>query len=144
MDPDNPGHRWIYVWGLVYAGKAEEALSLREAAQRASPKTFWDRLTLFALYGVEGKRTEALEHFDEEAQATARRDPQYSWKVSACYAIIGDKERAIEWLTNAVDRGFINYPFLNQYDPFLGALRGDERFETLMKKAKSEWENFEV
>jgi non-specific serine/threonine protein kinase len=144
VDPDNPGHRWIYAWGLVYAGKAEEAMDLREAALKSSPKTFWDRMTLFALYGVEGRRAEALEYFDEEAQSTARRDPQYSWKVATCYAILGDKEKAIEWLTNAVDRGFVNYPFLNEYDPFWADIRGDERFKSLMKRAKAEWESFRV
>jgi non-specific serine/threonine protein kinase len=143
-DPDNPGHRWIYAWGLVYAGKPDEAMHLREAALRSPRKTFWDRMTLFALYGVEGKRSEALEYFNDEAEATARRDPQYSWKVASCYAILGDREKAIEWLTNAVDRGFVNHPFLSEYDPFLAGLRGDERFKSLMKRAKAEWESFRV
>ena len=40
--------------------------------------------------------------------------------------------------------GFINYPFLNEYDPFLENIRREERFKKLMKRVKHEWENFEV
>ncbi len=38
--------------------------------------------------------------------------------------------------------GFINYLFMSKHDPFLENLRGDERFETLMEKAKAAWEQF--
>jgi hypothetical protein len=50
----------------------------------------------------------------------------------------------LDWLENAVDRGFICYPFLNEYDPFLERIRGEERFRQLMKRVKREWEEFEV
>ncbi|MFO7889110.1 MAG: hypothetical protein R6V04_02105 [bacterium] len=53
-------------------------------------------------------------------------------------------EKAIDWLENAVDVGFKNYPFLNEYNPLLKHLRIENRFQRLMKRLKKEWENFEV
>jgi non-specific serine/threonine protein kinase len=144
LDPENPGYRWIYALGLILAGKPREAMSLREAALRSSPKTLWDRFTLFLLYGLEGKRSRALEYLTEDAKATARRDPQYSWLVAEGFAVIGDKDKTIEWLVNAVDRGFINYPFLSDYDPLLADMREDARFKSLMQTVRTEWESFEV
>jgi len=38
----------------------------------------------------------------------------------------------------------INYPYMNEHDPFLGKIRGEERFKKLMERVKSEWEHFEV
>jgi hypothetical protein len=35
------------------------------------------------------------------------------------------------------------YPFLNNYDLFLVKLRGEPRFQKLMKRVKYEWEHFE-
>jgi hypothetical protein len=35
-----------------------------------------------------------------------------------------------------------NYPFLNEYDPFLKNLRDDARFKKLMQRIKTEWDNF--
>jgi hypothetical protein len=32
---------------------------------------------------------------------------------------------------------------LNEYDPLLENIRGEERFKKLMKRIKHEWENFE-
>jgi non-specific serine/threonine protein kinase len=67
-----------------------------------------------------------------------------SWEIAASFALINEKDKSLEWLENAVDRGFINYPFLNEYDPFLENIRGEPRFKKLMERVKHEWENFEV
>ena len=48
------------------------------------------------------------------------------------YALIGEKEKALDWLENAINRGFIAYPFLTKHDPFLENIRGEERFQYLM------------
>jgi hypothetical protein len=58
-------------------------------------------------------------------------------------ARLGAKEEALDWLENAVSRGFINYPYF-RCDPSLDALRGEERLKKLMDRAKYEWEHFEV
>jgi len=39
---------------------------------------------------------------------------------------------------------FCRYAFLNNYDPFLVKLRGEERFKKLMDRVKYEWEHFEA
>ena len=59
------------------------------------------------------------------------------------YAMAGVPERAIDWLAIAVDRGFINYPFLARYDPFFESLRGDSRFQQLLDVVRDRWEKFE-
>jgi len=63
--------------------------------------------------------------------------------VAAGLSLVGAKEEALDWLENAVNRGFINYP-LFQCDRFLDNIRGEERFKKLMERAKYEWEHFEV
>jgi hypothetical protein len=50
-----------------------------------------------------------------------------------------------DWLEHAaLNRGFINHPFLNEHDPFLDNIRGEPRFKKLIEKVKNKWENFEV
>ena len=58
--------------------------------------------------------------------------------------MLGEYDQALDWLENAVARGFINYPYMTQIDPFLARLRKEERFKTLMKQVKYEWENFKL
>jgi hypothetical protein len=52
-------------------------------------------------------------------------------------------ERALHWLAIAVDRGFINHPFLARHDPFFESLRGDPRFQQLMETVQDRWERFQ-
>ena len=54
----------------------------------------------------------------------------------------GDREEAFSWLENSIEHGNFNYPFLNEYDPFLKNLRDDARFKKLIQKIKTEWDNF--
>ena len=63
--------------------------------------------------------------------------------MAECYALVGDHEQTLDWLGNAIGRGFINYPFLSQYDKGLARLHGHPRFEALMQKAKYEFDRFE-
>jgi hypothetical protein len=60
------------------------------------------------------------------------------------YALAGAPERALHWLEIAVDRGFINHPFLARHDPFLESLRSHPRFQKLMGTVRDRWEMFEA
>jgi hypothetical protein len=44
----------------------------------------------------------------------------------------------------AIGRGFINYPFPVQYDPFFQSLRAHPRFVLLAEIARDRWERFEA
>jgi hypothetical protein len=59
------------------------------------------------------------------------------------YASINEKDKAVDYLERAARDIFIDYPFFSKHDPFLQNIRGDERFEKLMKKVKEKWTNFE-
>ena len=73
-----------------------------------------------------------------------RWDEQFSWEMAANYALIDHPQEAMDWLENAVNRGFVNYPFLNEFDPLLNNIRSEPEFKKLMERVKNEWERFEV
>ncbi len=56
--------------------------------------------------------------------------------------MIGHKQEALDWLENAIDRGFINYPLIAQHDPFFKKFKDDERFKKLLVRLKNECEEF--
>jgi hypothetical protein len=58
------------------------------------------------------------------------------------FALADMPERAMHWLEIAVARGFINYPFLAQYDPALEGLRANPKFVRLMDTVRGRWEQF--
>lgn len=73
-----------------------------------------------------------------------RKDKEWSWLMADGYALIDEKEEALDWLEYIVSSGFINYPLLSKHDPFLENIRGEKRFKQLMERVKQEWESFEV
>ena len=81
---------------------------------------------------------------DADLVKWAERNFAYSYYIAECYALIDEKEKALDWLEISTRRGLVNYPFINTYDPFLKNLRKEKRFKKLMETVKYEWEYFEV
>ena len=93
---------------------------------------------------LEGERRKALRAATSDLKQAARWSEQYSFHMSECYALIDEKPQALEWLENAIRRGFINFPFLAESAPFLNNVRDDSRYRQLMTKVKRQWNRFEM
>jgi hypothetical protein len=63
--------------------------------------------------------------------------------TAECYALVEEKEQAIDWVEQAVRQGFINYPFLSESGTCVSRLRGYPRFDELLLKVKNAWEQFD-
>jgi TolB-like protein len=107
------------------------------------PATFKE-LTLFIKYVFLGERELALKALSDETKEYTWKDPDFTVMMPGYYSLIHEKGIALKYLDHAVNRGFINYPWLSEIDPFLENIRGEERFKKLMERVKYEWENFEV
>jgi len=139
-----PVPRFWTAYFLTYANRTEEALALLD---RAEPEDAGNHLVqsarvLRCALRRDRQRLDTLmtPHFVE----AAKRDVIMSSFVAQFCAMLGEKDLALEWLENAVNRGFTNYPFLNDHDPFLARLRGEARYAELMRRAKKEWEEFDA
>jgi len=99
---------------------------------------------LFINYALMGIKTQALNALSDETKKYTWNDPLFSGLMPGYYSLINEKEKALDYLNHALDRGFINYPWFSELDPFLENIRGDDRFKKLMERVKYEWENFEV
>ena len=101
-------------------------------------------ISQFLMNAFLGGNKEAQAAVSENLKVTAKKDDFFSLIMADCYAMIGEKEEALEWLEHAVNYGWINYPFLKEYDTWLENIHDEERFKKLMKRVKKEWEDFEV
>jgi hypothetical protein len=54
-------------------------------------------------------------------------------------ALAGETEEALSWLENTVRIGNVNYPFWSQHNEWVNPIRGDSRFDDLMRNVKREW-----
>lgn len=144
LDPESPYGPYAYAFALAAYGRRAEADALLDRLHADAPRTFFGRYGLFLKFALEGNRPEALRAATPELTASARVDDHVSWMMAVCYALVDEKERALDWVENAVRLGFINYPLLSERDFFLKTVRSEPRFAQLMEQVKERWEQFQV
>jgi TolB-like protein/tetratricopeptide (TPR) repeat protein len=143
----NPGDfsvRYYYALVLAFNNHISEALSLIDVMIRELPDLTYSRLGKITRYALLEDKEMVQKSLTQELINFARRDEQGSWIIAGCLSLVDEKREALDWLENAVKEGCTNYPFLNEYYPFLENIRAEMRFKKLMEKVKYEWENFEV
>lgn len=134
---------WLAV-GLAYAGRDAEALAVLEPLEVSPGCDAWTSFGVLLRHALRGEPGRIPEVLTPEFAALARSGPHYSWQVASLLARLDEREAALDWLENAVRRGFVNYPLARYHDPFLAPLRSEPRFERLMTRVGCEWEAFGV
>ena len=142
MDPGNPLARLFYVYILAAAGRRGEARQVAEESPEAMRNTPPGQvLALFACaLGNSSPDLPATADIDRLAEGT----DMFPRFLAQAYALAGAVDEAVRWAAIAVERGFINYPFLARHDPFFSALVGTPAYDALLDRAKIAWEQFEL
>jgi non-specific serine/threonine protein kinase len=141
---DEPNPRFCLAYALAGSGRYKDAIVVLEPVEPTLGADGFVKGCLFLKFALQGKKEKVQAITSPEYFDAMRRDPGYSLLTADLYAILDEREQALDWLENAVNRGWINYPYLSEYDPFLAKLRGDPRFQELMVRVKGEWERFEI
>ena len=143
LDPENPIARCFYAWTLAYVGQIDEAFSIIDHSAQTAPDSVFTKFGLLLKYGLLKDGERVLGEMTADFQKTCRRDHQWSYMVAVPLAMVDARKESLDWLDNAVNRGFINYPEIER-NQYLDNIRGEERFKKLMERVKHEWEHFEV
>ena len=145
MEPNNPFIMLVYCQIGARVLKKDKIISVLRKLEAFSPSHTFSLHGRFLRLTLEDKREEALKAGKNELlQNSAKWDEHASWWLSTTYALLNEKEKALEWLQKAISLGYCNYPLLSKYDPFLDTIREEERFKKLMEKVKRKWEQFQL
>ena len=144
MDPGNPMARLFYGWVLALDGQPGPAGAILETFPAEVRDTVPARVAVFFAQALAGHAQNADAAVTPELEAAARASDVFSRMFAEGYARAGMPGRAVYWLGVAVDRGFINHPFLSQHDPFFAQCRRDSGFLRLMETVRHRWERFEA
>ena len=124
FDPDAASLRARLGLVLISAGKPEEALT--ELGNEPTPP--WQAIGRVIAYDALGKHAEA----DPQLALVLKGFDGWQYQLAEIYAHRGDRDHAIEWLTQARDirdPGFFGYV---KCDPMLANLRADPRYQALL------------
>ena len=124
LDPVSPRATIHVAWAYIYTRRYDDAMREARRALELDPK-FDEALRCLADAQMLKKGQTLSQRF------TSGRDP-YTAAVNA--GLRGDRDRAIDYLTQARDARNISFP-LAGVDPKLDALNGDPRFDELLASA---------
>jgi TolB-like protein len=142
-DPESPMAQASYALALTYSKKANDALPIIDKLAETNPDNVVTKFALLGKCGILRDREKAFQILTPDFQKTCRRDYQWSYTVADGLAAVGAKKEALDWLENAISKGFLDYQSMER-DFLLDNIRGEERFKKLMERAKYMSDRFEV
>ena len=144
LTPDSGMHQFFKALVLLYNDRGDEAFEFISKFVEEPGQDMWTQLTIFLKYVIIKDKDKLSSLLTPDFSKTIQIDLQNSYHIATFYSYVGEKEKSLEYLENAINRGFINYPLLNVQDKLLENIRGEKHFKELMVRVKHEWENFEV
>ena len=144
MDPNNPMARLFYVWVLALNGHHDALVRVLDGFSVVERDTVPSRVARFLAGAIVTREKEAFDLVSPEVEAVAATNDVFARFLAEGYAMAGAVESAIRWLSVAVDRGYINYPFLARYDPCFEPVRGHPQFRQLIEVVRGRWQRFET
>jgi eukaryotic-like serine/threonine-protein kinase len=142
MDAQSPLNKWMLACAYFWCGKNEEGYPLVDSVAAAVPNWSFTKQLLFLKNGLQGNKEKALTYATDELAVEAKNDHHFAFHLAECFAVIDEKEKALDLLEYAM-KIFFPYKFLSKNILFEN-IKNEERFKNLMKPGKQKSEAFEV
>ena len=142
MDPGNPMARLFYIWALVLNGRLDAARDEMESFPSEVRATLPAQIAGFLVRALTGKGGRMVTS-PPDIDLSATAGDVFPRMLAQGYALAGMPDDAVRCLKVAVDRGFINYPFLANHDPFFEGIRTLPAFQELLAVVRDRWQAFE-
>ncbi len=143
MDPGNPMARLFLVWALASAGRSAEAIAVAEGFSDETAGSPAGQVAGLFAKGLRGDAIDGDGGLSLDAEALAYTSDIIPRLLSQAYALLGQAGLSIAWLGKAVERGFINYPYMANHDPLWASVRDEPGFQVILRDVEKRWEQFD-
>lgn len=131
QDPQNSTVIRCLARAYLDAGNLPEAWQALARLHPRDARNFRARIVKAQLHALEGKRAPALNEMDQEALKYADLQPFAALDAAEVYAVLGETDRAIEWLDRSMRKGDDRAAWL-RIDPLLANVRQHPRFKQIL------------
>jgi len=139
MDPSNPFAAWALGNVLLRDGRIDEASGVIDELRVNHPDSVMAQLGHALLCGISGRHAEARDTITSELRTAARNSELLSREITNVLALAGETDDALDWLENTVRIGNINYPFWARHNEWVDSIRGNSRFDAILRDMEREW-----
>jgi serine/threonine-protein kinase len=127
VEPDHPFLAVFRAQVLFYKGEVENATQTLKSVLSLHPHLHALRPLLAMCFAARGDHEAALSNLSEAALKTAYADNDVAYWTASAYALLGQKDAAIEWLERSIKLGMEDKRWIER-DSSLFILNGDPRF----------------
>jgi serine/threonine protein kinase/Flp pilus assembly protein TadD len=142
-DPSNGFVRGGLVWSLLLAGEIDRAREEMERVREQAPGTLFTDSLLFLTYATLGDEPRALGVLRPGLLEAAKEDESLPISLAGGFAMLGDRDRAFEWLRVALGRGSTSHRFFER-SPGFGRIRTDPEFGAFLAEVRARSDAFQV
>jgi len=135
--PDAPHAHYLYGAALEATQRLNEAAAAYEAVAAQSPGTIFGRLGAFMAAVMRDDRDAALAVLEDGLAAVARTSVYHGAKIALGLAAIGETEAAVDWLENALRRGFYAHELVTKPKLDKG-LASEPKFMAILARMREE------
>jgi len=121
---------------LIELGRTDDAIRELGPLAEIEERGLWGRLAACLRHGLLGDAAAIHALVDDEFQAWAKPDVQYTWNTAQAFALAGDLGASLDWLEHGVATGFSPVDFLRNHERIFEPLRGHPRFEAALEIAE--------
>jgi serine/threonine-protein kinase len=127
---------------LYYQGKLDEAQPILDRSVQLSREVDDDTPRMLAafLYASRHQRDKIAPRLLQYQPAQVVDGDAAYW-LAGIYALLGDRQHAIEWLKRTVELGDVNYPWFLR-DKNFDSLRADPEYQKIMAEVRQRWETY--
>jgi Tfp pilus assembly protein PilF/tRNA A-37 threonylcarbamoyl transferase component Bud32 len=130
QDPKNMFALTFMALAAMTEGNAARAREALTRARALEPQNYQVRLLWALLLAIEGRRADALEAMDAEVLKYGELI-LFAENVAEFYAVLGDRQKALDWLDRAVRAGDERANWFER-DPLLTSIRQEPRFRQIV------------
>ncbi|MBC7796698.1 MAG: tetratricopeptide repeat protein, partial [Pyrinomonadaceae bacterium] len=133
--PNHPLIKTFRARILFYHGEVNKAIATMREVLEENPHLEGMRPILSLMLASKGETEEARANITERALQMARADHDMAYWTASAYALLGEKENALDWLERAIKLGNENLEWFER-DKNLDSIRNEQRFRDLMEQIK--------
>jgi len=138
-DMNDPLVLWHYGRILASCNHTDQAVSILNQCTEKGRFGITRFSQLFSL-ALQSKNQDVVISISPDLEHWAKKDYMPSLWLAECLSLIGEGEKAIEYLEQAVNLGGINYPFLKEYDVFLTSIRTEPEFQQIVRDVEAKYQ----
>lgn len=144
MDPNNPFTRYWCAIDFALNNKIEDSINVLNSMIRDTPNMVFGKFALFLKNALQGNKEIALQYGNDDLKREAAPLEYLHIYMAWGYALIGEKDEAVDWLKKSLDFGLSPYPLLLKFETFHNVLKDHAGFHEYMAEIKKRSEQFVV